>query len=194
MSAARDLRIGFAATCSRPWKAGNMQERHRAAAPGTALRRRPTSGYGRRSVSAQATGRRRSPITKGRGNLRAWATDFGRGHRRTRARTTGVREARPLCPGVASGGAGKPGDVLCGHRTRVGDRTAGVRASGVCRLPRLQRHATGLRTPCVRRLRTASPGRLYLRRSKFLSHLPRPSDEPDHAQPARARRALIGVP
>ena len=139
--------------------------------------------------SSQATGRCHAPITNAGGNLPAWQTCLGVRRRRKRAWATGVRAARPLCAGVASGGAGKPGHVLCGHRRRVADRTAAVCARGVCGVPRLQRHATRLRPPCVRRLRTASSGRLHLCRSWFLSHVPGSEDEPDHAQPTRARLA-----
>jgi hypothetical protein len=42
-----------------------------------------------------------APITGGGGKLRAWPTGFVRRRRRCGAGATGLREARPLCAGVA---------------------------------------------------------------------------------------------
>jgi hypothetical protein len=143
---------------------------------------------------ARATGARRAPITEGSGKLHAWPTCAGRGRRRFGTGATGVREARPLCPGPASGGTGKPGDVLCGHRRRVAGRTAQVRARRARRVSRLWRHATRLRSPGVRRLRAASTGRLHVRRARLLSHVLGPPDEPDDIEPAHARRTSATTP
>jgi len=130
------------------------------------LRRRPTQATRDAPSPAQATGRGREPITKGRGNLHAWqpaSVTAGTGG------ATGVRTARPLCPGVASV-VRENWRVLCGHRRRVADRTAGVRASGVCGILDCSVMHEASRTLRAK-IATCLVWSLYLRRSWFLSHV-----------------------